>query len=242
MKNLKVLKTKTERVVFLKNLWQTEEFKKSFNEKGYIWQKTKDFLNKPRVIANMSNTKIEHSHFYSWFNILIQKEYTNKTVQDLYYLHEIIHIATMEHKADMTYEDWQWKMLENEINASVESEVLVYKYLPIREKSFNFPIWADEVDLKSLNKSQIYLKRVEASINPKTETEKKIAQYKEQNFQWMELWKPKYQQIESFMAKKLTEQELINWIKENSSNDVLFEQEAITFSWLYWENNPKKTF
>lgn len=242
MKNIQVLLTTKEREQFLKNIWKTEEFKKSFEEKGYIYHKTKDFINKPRIIAEMSDAKIEHSHFYSWFNIFIKKTYSNSTIEDLYSLHELSHITTLKHSHDMPYEEWQWKMLENEINASVESEVMVYKHLPIRSKSFSFKIWADTLDLKNLSKAEVYLKRVAASINPQNEVEEKIKQYKDQNFQWFELWKDTYLKIENFMSSNPSPKAMTKWIEQNSTNGILFEDKAKQFSWVYWKNNPSKTF
>lgn len=242
MKIVKFLNTKEERFEYLKGIWKTEEFQESFNNKGYVYQKTKGFLTHSRVIAQMTDVKLEHSHFYSWFNILIEKEYSNPVVADLYNLHEIIHIATMEYDGDLSFEDWSWKMLMNEINASVESEVLVYKHLSIRSKSFDFPIWADEILSSAMSTSDIFLERLRAASNPRSETEKKIAQYKEQNFIWMDLWKPFYKEIETFMATKPDESQMRNWIDSNSKDGILFKDQAESFSWLYWKNNPNKKF
>ena len=239
MKNIKILSTEKEREDFLSNLWKTDEFKSSFQSKGYIYQKTKDFLSKTRIVAEMSDSKIEHSHFYSWFNIFIKKEYKNDTIADLYSLHELVHISTLIHHKDMSYEEWQWKLLDNEINASVESEVMVYKHLPIRSKSFNFQIWADTLDLSSLNKAEVYLRRIAASLNPVNDLESKISQYKDQNFQWFELWKDRYLDIENFMSSNPSSDQMLSWIESNSDDGVLFKEKAEQFSWVYWKNNPK---
>lgn len=241
MKITKYLGSLEERENYLKNLWKTKEFKDSFETQGYVYQKTKNFLKSPRWIGTLTEVKLEHSHFYSWFNIFIEKEYSNPTVQDLYALHEIIHIATMEYDGSLSFEDWSWKMFYNEANASVESEVLVYKHLSIRNKSFDFKIWADEIDLTK-STSEIFLQRLSAAENPTSETEHKIAQYKIQNFQWMELWKPLYQSIESFMSSPGDEVSFRKWVKDNSKDDILFKEQAEAFSWTYWQNNPNKKF
>ncbi len=241
MKNLKDLINFQDRESFLKNIWHTEEFKESYLNKGYIYQKTKNFMNLPRLIAEPTEIKIEHSHFYSYLNILILKNYDNKTIQDLYYLHEIFHIASMPYQKDLSFQDWSFKMINNELEASLESEVIVYQHLKIREKSFDFPIWYDTLE-KNISKSDLLFLRAKALIDPKNNIEKNISKYLDQNKNWCNLWKDSFEKIENLMVDFQQSQDLLllkSFIQNNEENNIPFYQKALLFSEEYFKNNKK---
>lgn len=247
MKNLKVLKSPQEINDFIYNLWATDEFKQSHKEKdGYINKLVEKFSAYPRFFAEMTDQTVEWAQFYSYFNILIHRSYFNKTIQDLYYLHEIIHISTMLYSKDLDFNFWKSKMIDNEMCASVESEVLVYNQLSIRNKSFNFEIWADTLPKELLdNRENLIQHRLDRMKHPTNKVELTLNKYYTNNQVWAEIWKSRYNQVEialsNFYQKCLTDNNeavecLKNFIEHNLDKEVLFRKEAEEFSKIYLNN------
>lgn len=89
----------------------------------------------------------ERRHFAPWFaQALIRREYPNKLVEDLYYWHDLVHALTFLDASDATEEEWRLGMRSNEINTSLETEVLIYWRAPsLRAQTFDHPIWMDEI-------------------------------------------------------------------------------------------------
>lgn len=237
MKNLKVLKTKEEITDFCRNLWSTKEFQDSFNSKGYIGELCELFASRPRIVIEMSDSSLEHPHFYSWLNILSKRTYKNPYIQDLYYLHEIYHMSTMIYDPTLNYEQWSSKMIENELMASLNSEVLVYKHLPIREKSFSFPIWFDSLaDEDFKDTLALAQKRVYAMNNPKNKVEDQLSSYREGNELWVEIWRDAYPEVEGKVRDLILSGDtdsFLSWIKKNTEQDIPFFMQAKVFSSFY---------
>lgn len=237
MKNLTVYKTKEEILNFCSSLWATTEFKESFKKQEYIGKLCDLFASRPRIVIEMTDSSLEHPHFYSWLNILSKRVYNNPYIQDLYYLHEIYHMATMTYDPNLNYTKWADKMIENELMASLNSEVLVYKHLPIREKSFSFPIWFDslvEDDFKDT--AALAQKRVFAMNNPKNKVEDQLSSYREGNELWVEIWRDAYPEVEG-RVKSLIEtgdvESFLLWIKKNTDQEIPFFMQAKVFSSFY---------
>lgn len=95
------------------------------------------------------NEPHERFHFGTWFaQALGQRTYANPLIYDLYLFHEILHARTFVDKPSGTYEEWRGRIRSNEICVSLETELLVYARHPEwRDRSFDFSIWADRVDL-----------------------------------------------------------------------------------------------
>jgi hypothetical protein len=235
MKNLKVIMDKKSIDDYVLNLWSTEEFKKShLDPDGYINKIINEFSEYPRFFADMSDEKIEKSQFYSFFNILIHRTYSNKTIQDLYYLHEIIHISTMLYYSKIDFNAWLDKMISNEMEASLESEVFVYENLDIRKKSFDFEIWYDSSEVRSLRKCRM--------MHPLTKIEEVLNQYDHNNIVWGKIWKDRYLTVENAMSKfytlchedpALAVSECMKFIDKYSDGSILFKDEAEKFSKVY---------
>ena len=97
-----------------------------------------------RFIGEMTDPRIERAHFSPWWNVLGRRTYENAAIHDLFYLHEMSHMAMLVYEDSMSWEAWAAKMADNEMLASLESETLVYLALPsLRAKSFDGQIWAD---------------------------------------------------------------------------------------------------
>ena len=98
----------------------------------------KDFSQMPRIFFDMHKETMEMVHFSSWFHAIQHRyHYTNDILHDLYYHHEFFHINTMTYKNNWSFNEWKNKMDSNEFWASLESEVLIYFYMPqLRDLSF----------------------------------------------------------------------------------------------------------
>lgn len=232
MKNLKMLTTEAEVLAFTSSLWQSDLFRRSASkEGGYIQRWARRFAECPRLIAEASEPDIEASHFYSWMNALTLRAYDNPVVSDLYYLHEMVHMATLygetvveqPTRAKSSFESWRSKMMNNELEASLTSEVLVYFALPeLRTLSFPFEIWADrflseKVRLTDKEDNAHYyqrdrldftfaLTRERLALRAKAAAgrdaiENMVAQYARQNEIWAEIWREHFQGIETAMER-----------------------------------------
>lgn len=247
MKNLEVLIDKKQINDYIYKLWSTDAFKKSHKEKnGYINQLVDKFSNNPRFFAEMSNKDIEWSQFYSYFNILIKRKYFNKTVQDLYFLHEMHHMATMKYDKNLDFESWQRKMIDNEMESSVESEILVYEKLDIRDSSFNFEIWYDSLPKDLIkDRSKLIQHRFSRMKNPTTNVEITLNKYFTNNKVWVDIWKNNYSKVEKAVAELYEESKLdpkkavkkySKFLEKNTNDLIVFKEEAEKFSKIYLNN------
>ena len=113
----------------------------------------------------------------------------------------------MVHNDTLNVEQWKNKMRSNEFWASLESEVLIYFYMPkLREQSFKMPLWVDqflsdpyyndlylkyfqyEDDLSRKLKSRIAYFRDECQFNPLSLLDKQIADYAKSSNEWENIW------------------------------------------------------
>lgn len=241
MQKIIPLKSPNEIDDYLYNLWQTSEFKKSHKDSNsYIYSWIKDFTKYPRFFAQMSNEHIERAHFTPWFNVIYFRSYSNPYIHDLYLLHEIIHLVTLQYQTD-SWSNWRQKMFDNEMITSLYTEVEIYNHLPIRDKSFTDSIWADKIKNSYNSFQELISLRQRAMINPQDESEKIIAQYAKNNEIWAEIWKRDFIEVENHMQefyKKTDPQEAIdfhlNWLKQNSQDFIPFKLNAELFARVYW--------
>lgn len=226
MNNFLILNTPQEILNYLGQLWRSDLFKKSHNDsEGYIHKLSNKFSNTPRVFCDMHEETLEMVHFSSWFNAIQHRNYyTNDILHDLYYHHEFFHLITMTYRNDFTFLGWQKKMNSNEFWASLESEVLIYFYMPeLRELSFKNELWVDrflndsyyndlfekyfdkENDLSKKLKSRISYFRDECQFNPRDEIEKQISDYSISSDSFSQIWNQDnaWQNVESHMTSYL---------------------------------------
>lgn len=223
MKNFIILKEKQEIFDYLGNLWRSDLFKDSHNNKdGYIHKISQEFSKIPRIFFDMHEETMEMVHFSSWFHAIQHRyHYKNDILHDLYYHHEFFHINTMKYRNDWLFSDWKNKMDSNEFWASLESEVLIYFYMPeLRNLSFKNELWVDrflndsyyqhlygkyfskEDDLSRKLKSRIAYFRDECQFNAKDSIEKQIADYAVSSNEWAKIWSKdnSWIQVESEMS------------------------------------------
>ncbi len=89
----------------------------------------------------------ERKHFTVWFaQAIVRRHYDNPVLQDLYHFHDMLHALTFVDNPSGSESDWRLRMRADEVAVSIETELLVYKRYPgLREQSFGFPIWLDEI-------------------------------------------------------------------------------------------------
>lgn len=216
MKNMIVLSSYEENMEFLRKLWRTDAFQRSFSEGGFIFEQCVRFAWQPRIFAEMTNEHIERAHFSTWWNvIMLREDYTNDMIHDLYYLHEMCHASTMPYVPNINRSAFEEKMKRNELEASVLSEILVYFEMPaIRQYSFGHEIYADRFlqdmhlqDLWRVNKPlaiekmrfmrrDVMSRPFEAGMDT---TETWIRRFSDMNDAYAIIWSDRYNEIETAM-------------------------------------------
>lgn len=250
MINFQILMEPDNIFEYVGQLWRSDAFKNSHYEKnGYINLLIKKFSTIPRIFFDMHKEQLEMVHFSSWFHaIQHRKYYIDPVIHDLYYHHEFFHLNTMEYVVDSNYEAWKEKMKKNEFWASLESEVLIYFYLPeIRSHSFKFQLWVDQFleqdKFKSLNykynhyednlalqlKNEIAQARLNCETMPITDLDKMISDYTISSQKWAEIWQEDWYEVEQHMVQYLSMlkyhkekaiQFHMNWLYHHIENDI----------------------
>lgn len=216
MRNLVTLITVEEIHAYVARLWKSQPFRESYNTRGFIYQQVDAFARMPRFFAESSNDQLERSHFSTWWNVIMLREYDNPYINDLYYLHEMTHAATMPYVKDIGRAAFDEKMQRNELEASVLSEIAVYFELEgLRENSFNHPIYADRYlrdgDMQNLWKANrnlametlrtmrrdVMVGKPEHSLDLE---ESWIRRFNDQNAIYFGIWADRYRDIENMMA------------------------------------------
>lgn len=213
---------------YVGSIWRSSIFQESHNDPhGYIHKIATQFSKVPRVFFDMHIESMEMVHFSSWFHAIQHRHhYTNDVLHDLYYHHEFYHLITMTYRDDFTFESWQAKMKDNEFWASLESEVLIYFYMPtLRKISFKEEIWADKFlndpkynplygkffDLKDndseIARLDIAWHRDNCELNPITTLDKQISDYTISSREWADIWNANkgWVEVESHMKQYLLE-------------------------------------
>lgn len=226
------LETPKQREQFFDNIWSSPIFK-SDKMKIFLSNIKKEFIKHPRYFYTMKDQELERAAFTSWYNLLSLKEYSNPYIKDLYYLHELFHIATMPYKEDLNFLEWSLKMRENEVMASLLSEVLIYFDFPeLRAHTMEHEIWVDRFltdEVKNMNplarQNLLTTSRCEAYLNPKDPIEEELSYFKKFSHLYYETWKDKYNLIEETISqfKNGKTDELENLYNNNISDEgILF--------------------
>ncbi len=162
-------------------LLKTEMLRQSFDEGGMIYKIIKQFARRPRFFYRPSDTFIEvldsdgkahreyveSPHFSPWWSGIQLRSYDNSLVQDLYYLHEICHAATMPYGPDIHHActdpvTFKNKIRDNEHEASTFSEMTIYCEFPqLRALSFQHEIFVDRFLFPTLDKDQVNAKMIQ---------------------------------------------------------------------------------
>src|SRR5690242_13235136 len=213
--NLRVLVTGNEIHEFFGALWRTAEFRESHSKRGYVFAWIERLAEYPRLVGELTDARIERPHFSPWWNVIGRREYENPAIHDLFYLHEISHMAMLVYEEAMSWEAWAAKMADNEMLASLESETLVYLALPsLREQSFPQEIWADrfleeetqgggmrDAAVRAAHRSFMLMERYRARRRPADDLEQRIATFQQENEAWARIWRTNYGEVEAAMQR-----------------------------------------
>lgn len=248
MKDIITTSSPGESYELLRGLWATDLFRKSEYIDGWA---TKAANRRP-LLFTMTHPDIEWSHFTSYFCCLARREYDNPVIQDLYYLHELIHVAEMPHQSPVIdFYNWRTEVFRNELLASLHSEAYVYFEIPeLREASFGHEIWVDRFltprwrgfyrDARGPAKERIRRERklVSTNPNPHDPIEQQIAGYFHQNIQWAEIWRKIYPEIaehmHGYVHGGIGQKKHKAWLESKFSNvSVVYGPEAYKFAQQY---------
>lgn len=264
MKNLKVYVARNEIAAHINSLWRTNEFAQEASVQNII----QEFARVPRFFADMTNEKLETSHFSTWWNVIMNRDYDNPYVADLYLLHEMYHAARMPYVPGIGKAAFDEKMQRNELEASVFSEIEVYFAVPgLREKTFPFPIYADRflndpmmtamwrvnrtvcVETIRTIRRDVMVSKAETAMD---DTELWIRRFADQNAAYSIIWADRYNEVEQQMAgfhalaavdRKTAAENHMVWLTKEEERDVYwgvpFRQEAELFAAHYWANKAK---
>jgi hypothetical protein len=149
MKSIIKLSSPSDIRDFSCGLLVTPELKSSYDNGGLVRGIIDRFCRLPRFFFLPTDLDLEAPHFSPWWGGIMLREYSNKAVQDLYYLHEMEHAGTMPYGPDVNHvlEDpitFKNKIRDNEHQASVFSEMVVYCEIPsLRPQTFEHEIFVD---------------------------------------------------------------------------------------------------
>jgi hypothetical protein len=246
MKDLVVLRTRSEVADHVRGLWRTDVFRSSAYVARWV-----DRLAFPMVFADMTDTELEYPHFATWFGLTYHRTYTEPAVSDLYYLHEIVHAALLEYEPGPLFTAWYRRMNGIELSASLETECYVYLSVPgARDLSFRDEIWADRYlggpsrlgdSLRDVIRQDRY--KAMQHPDPMDYCEQQIAAYARQNFEWANTWKvaapsgrPAFLEVEEHMSGlrtgRVTLDDHVRWLQRHG--EIPFPDQARLFAPVYW--------
>jgi hypothetical protein len=261
MHELQALATPAEIHAFFKALWRTPEFQESHTPGGYVFRWIDRLAEYPRFVGTMTDERIERAHFSPWWNVIGLRHYENPAIHDLFYLHEISHMAMLAYEETVSWESWAAKMADNEMLASLESETLVYFAMPsLRARSFPKEIWADrflgeeahgggmrDAAVRAAHRSFMLMERYRARRLPTDGIEERIATFQRENEAWARIWQKRFREVEGtmrvFRSMALGDRDaaisfLRTWHDRLAKPDggIPFRGEAEEFATIYWSS------
>lgn len=131
---------------FIYNNWKTDFFKNLQQKEGSVVDlMIKRLKEKGLFVFDYSND-LEYKHMFLWFYHIGHRQYDNPYIHDLFFFHEFYHLISFPYKKFDNFEEWKAAMWQNELEASLMSEVFIYYFEPeLREHTFQQRIWFDDV-------------------------------------------------------------------------------------------------
>jgi hypothetical protein len=270
MKDLVIITTPADIHDYVRALWKTDVFRHSHQPGHFIFDVIDQFAKVPRGFCETTNDYLERAHFCTWWNVhMHRRDYANPYIEDLYRLHEIYHAATLPYLNAIGYEAFHRKMEDNELKASVASEIRAYFEMPeLRHVSFAYEIYADRY-LRNPDMQVLWRENKGVAIETLQEArrdvmfskpehemdfpERWIRRFTIQNRQWSTVWYERYQEVENHMwqhqmlalngKRKEAAARHQAWLDQHMADDpaeaVPFRQEAALFAGIYWANRRK---
>lgn len=264
MKNITVLIERDDIHKGVRALWRTPQFRDSHDNKGYIFNVVDRYAAMPRFFFEMSDPYNEKAHFSAWWGGIPHRSYDNGAVHDLYWLHEMVHAGEMPYVAGLEFPNFKQKMIDNELTASVRSEIQAYFEMPgLRDCSFPHDVFADRFlrdpkwherwkrEPRGVVEALMFHRRnvMTGGHNSKDPVEYWIAKFAHQNDAWAAIWSFRYDEVESAMARLREEchaidrgpamKNFMDWLQSpeiTRGTDTPFPAEAKAFAGVYWLN------
>ena len=242
MKNIIWQNSISERFKFL-----LEQFQTDLVDNKNVKQILLSCAQKNIFFYEYTDSSLEWSHFSTWWNgmALRTDRYSNRYIHDLYWVHELYHLAHKKVGFESA-ELWAKNKCDEEFEASVFSEMSIYSLIPgLRNKTFDFPILVDEINYSSIDDLKQYRRAVIAMENPETKSQKLTKDYYRANLDWCKIFLPVAESIESQVQNNLEDHAagnielFIEWLKLNSTDHIPFKQQALQFNELKARNESK---
>jgi hypothetical protein len=217
MKNAKfIFKSQVNNVVH--QLWKTDLFRKLHNEEGSVINLLVKELAKKSFTLFDYTDEVERTHMLLWFYHVGTREYENPYIHDLFYFHEFYHLVSFSQKKHTDFDEFKASMWDNELKASLMSEVFIYYFVPeLRENTFKQRIWFDDLkeifgyenitineEIFNFEKLPKLLDRIKErrlmlrnDIETDLETEIDVKKYNTKDI-WFEKWREDYIKAEEF--------------------------------------------
>lgn len=177
MKNIHIVHPESMETFFA-SFWKSEEFKTLQANHPFFKEFIRKMQEAPVFFFDIVSERAKY-HLTSHLRLIARRDYSNNDyMHDLYYFHELCHCAEFTPDIGSSYEDWMMKLDNNELYASLLSEVLIYFMAPsMIGKTFS-PLWASKFyNDESLEKHDVD----EFSLFVKKD---EIGYYKKDGFDW----------------------------------------------------------
>lgn len=210
---------------FVRGLWSDGPIRRSHDTGGYVSRLVDRFARLPRFFYEASDSRVEWTHFSTWWGGILLCDYDNPAIRDLRYLHEIYHAATMPYVRGLNVPTFEALNFRNEREASTFTEMAIYLELPeLRPLTFDHTIFADRFvfpdgDLSRPDPHLLARWRSEpdlvfqelmyertrviladpAEIDPDDPQVVWLRRYGEQGANWIRVWSERYRLVQEAM-------------------------------------------
>lgn len=224
MKNIEVIQKENVQN-YIQSLWKSESFKKGH----YFIDLIINEVSKAPMFFYEQSHEREKFHLSALYRHIMHREYANDYIHDLYYFHELVHVATISYQSP-DFEHWREKLSENELIASLYSEAFIYYFIPeLLGKTFE-NLWVNRfikktdlptfhLNIKLGNSNLLSLdlhnwpkefqeiiidrRRLRNTTVSQDREEAWIIKYNNIRESWLDKWKPYYENIDREMQKFL---------------------------------------
>lgn len=137
MKNIQTVLPENISSYLLENIWASDIFRSYHKTPGSIIDKLVQKVSQAPVFFYELSYSKERIQLTSFVRCIAFRQYDNPYIQDLYYFHELVHLASYISPENITFEEWKQNLNENELVASLHSEAFIYLWSPeLLDKTF----------------------------------------------------------------------------------------------------------
>lgn len=178
------------------------------------WMKER-LRSRPFYVVTPWEQALQRRHFSQMWGQVMERDYPNAALRDLYWVHELAHWALVDFQPSESAKAWATKWDDNELMAAFISEVLVHGESPDWDMAaLGHPAWARQFDgisaqhplvpaTWSLGAKQAWDRRLavrNGSEAPRDESERWIATFGNANARWAQIWESAWQNVDVGLA------------------------------------------